>query len=236
MQMFNSPYSSCLNCLREVLKKEGLHALYRSYITQLTMNVPFHVIHIMTYEKLQQEMNSKREYNPKVHMIAGGLAGGIASAVTTPLDCIKTVINTQESSTLSYIQKNSINGLIPAFRTIKAIKGYSGFFRGMRARVLFQMPGTAISWSVYELFKNILSINNLQESTEGNDLEKDGVISLQGFHSSDDTISSIGSATNKTVERLKQLQIPSTLATASCSPMDNKLFKDTTIISQSNRI
>uniref|UniRef100_A0A182T591 Mitoferrin n=1 Tax=Anopheles maculatus TaxID=74869 RepID=A0A182T591_9DIPT len=32
-----------------------------------------------------------------------------------------------------------------------------GFFKGMQARVLYQMPATAICWSTYEFFKYILS-------------------------------------------------------------------------------
>lgn len=32
-----------------------------------------------------------------VHVVAGGAAGAVASAFTTPLDVIKTLLNTQET-------------------------------------------------------------------------------------------------------------------------------------------
>lgn len=34
--------------------------------------------------------------------------------------------------------------------------GIMGFFKGMQARILYQMPATAICWSTYEFFKFIL--------------------------------------------------------------------------------
>lgn len=42
-------------------------------------------------------MNKERKYSPGIHMLAGGAAGGVASAVTTPLDVVKTLLNTQET-------------------------------------------------------------------------------------------------------------------------------------------
>lgn len=49
----------------------------------------------MTYEVAQNITNPSREYNPSMHMVSGALAGGIAAAITTPLDVCKTLLNTQ---------------------------------------------------------------------------------------------------------------------------------------------
>lgn len=46
--------------------------------------------------------------------------------------------------------------MVSAFKAVYRIGGPSGYFRGMRARVLYQMPSTAICWSTYEFFKFIL--------------------------------------------------------------------------------
>ncbi|XP_071382695.1 mitoferrin-2 isoform X2 [Centroberyx affinis] len=156
MQMYNSPYRGVLDCVRAVWQKEGAAAFYRSYTTQLTMNIPFQALHFMTYEYLQELLNPHRQYNPSSHMVSGALAGAIAAAATTPLDVCKTLLNTQESLTLSSLSPGAhrrISGLAHAFRTVYRLGGLQGFFKGVQARVIYQMPSTAISWSVYEFFK-----------------------------------------------------------------------------------
>ncbi|KAK6059706.1 putative mitoferrin-1 [Cooperia oncophora] len=97
MQMQFSPYGSSLECVRCIYRREGMAAFYRSYTTQLIMAVPFQSIHFMTYEFWQQILNPKHQYDPKSHLIAGGFAGGLAAMITTPLDCVKTVLNTQQT-------------------------------------------------------------------------------------------------------------------------------------------
>lgn len=97
LQMYNSQYRSVLQCMSHVYKQEGLRAFYRSYNTQLVMNLPYQAIHFSTYEFIQNRLNKDGKYNPPVHMVAGGVAGATAAAVTTPLDVVKTLLNTQET-------------------------------------------------------------------------------------------------------------------------------------------
>ncbi|KAH9362988.1 mitochondrial iron transporter mitoferrin [Haemaphysalis longicornis] len=164
MQMYNSQFKRCSDCFLHVWHHEGARAFYRSYTTQLSMNIPFQCVHFVTYEFMQVTTNKRRTYNPMAHMVSGAVAGAFAAAVTTPLDVCKTLLNTQETSLLKTTHQPQISGLINAATTIYSCCGFKGYFRGLHARVLFQMPGTAISWSVYEFFKAHLNQRNPRES------------------------------------------------------------------------
>ncbi|XP_045904120.1 mitoferrin-2-like isoform X2 [Micropterus dolomieu] len=190
MQMFNSPYRGVLDCMGSLLRHEGPAAFYRSYTTQLTMNVPFQAFHFMTYEYLQELLNPHRQYNPSSHVVSGALAGALAAAVTTPLDVCKTLLNTQEAQAIHVIQAEAataagavgaatasapvsrhISGLGEAFRTVYRTGGMPAFFKGVQARVIYQMPSTAISWSVYEFFKYIITKRQHERRLRG---DRDG--------------------------------------------------------------
>lgn len=157
MQMYNSPYHRVTDCVRAVWQNEGAGAFYRSYTTQLTMNVPFQAIHFMTYEFLQEHFNPQRRYNPSSHVLSGACAGAVAAAATTPLDVCKTLLNTQESLALNSNITGHITGMASAFRTVHQVGGVTAYFRGVQARVIYQIPSTAIAWSVYEFFKYLIT-------------------------------------------------------------------------------
>lgn len=166
MQMFNSPYKSVWQCVRTVQKTEGFGAFYRSYTTQLTMNVPFQAIHFITYEFMQERVNPHREYHPLSHVCSGAVAGAVAAAATTPLDVCKTLLNTQENTALSSLNiTGHLSGMANAFRTVYQLGGIAGYFRGVQARVIYQIPSTAIAWSVYEFFKYFLTKHKLEKRT-----------------------------------------------------------------------
>lgn len=157
VQMYNSPYHSSWHCLRSVIAADGVGVLYRAYFTQLLTNLPYQVTHFIAYEAGQDFMNQDRQYRPLTHMLSGAFAGGFASAVTNPLDVCKTVLNTQEQCALAVAPgQQKVRGLVGAARTVFATHGFAGFSRGLRARVVLQVPGAAISWSIYELFKALL--------------------------------------------------------------------------------
>ena len=160
MQMWGSPYQNTIQCARCVFRSEGVCAFYRSYTTQLMLNIPFQGTHFVVYELVQQTLNPHRKYSPVSHSFAGALAGGVAAAITTPLDVIKTVLNTQQTPSGANNELNcptTFRGILDAARNVFLHRGIRGFLAGMQARVLFQVPSTAIAWSVYEFFKFLLA-------------------------------------------------------------------------------
>ncbi|KAF3425612.1 hypothetical protein E2986_05165 [Frieseomelitta varia] len=174
LQMYNSPYRNVMTCITNIYQKEGAYAFYRSYTTQLTMNVPFQMIHFITYEIAQVFTNPDHMYNPIAHMMSGALAGAVAAAVTTPLDVCKTLLNTQ-----SGVQ---VQGMIDAIKTVYRYGGLRGYFRGLNARVLYQMPATTICWSTYEFFKYILH-EKQDDGYRGPEVDNDstsGINQIQG--------------------------------------------------------
>ncbi|XP_030622447.1 mitoferrin-1 [Chanos chanos] len=158
MQMYKSPYRGLWDCVVTVTRTEGVAAFYRSYSTQLTMNIPFQAVHFITYELMQEQLNPQRQYWPGSHIVSGAVAGAVSAAVTTPLDVCKTLLNTQENVALSSVQVSGhLSGMANALRTVYRLGGVPAFFKGVRARVIYQMPSTAIAWSVYEFFKYFLT-------------------------------------------------------------------------------
>jgi len=120
------------------------------------MNVPFVSLHFVVYESAQDLINPARQYNPLSHVVSGAAAGAIAAAATTPLDVCKTLLNTQTAHAAGTIGSNAgvvVNGLLQAVATVYRYRGIRGYFSGVTARMVFQTPATAISWSVYEFFK-----------------------------------------------------------------------------------
>ncbi|KAG9285899.1 hypothetical protein G9A89_013324 [Geosiphon pyriformis] len=155
MQVHGSIYRNVLECARSVYAHEGLAAFYISYPTTLTMTIPFQAAQFSSYEYFRKVLNPRGNYDPKTHVIAGGLAGAIAAAATTPLDVAKTLLQTRGDSSDPRIR--NCTGLMEAFRIIYEQNGVKGFMRGLKPRVLSHVPSTAICWSVYEYFKWFIS-------------------------------------------------------------------------------
>ncbi|KAK5070091.1 Fe(2+) transporter [Lithohypha guttulata] len=151
MQVHGSTYPTIWNCARTIFRTEGLSAFYVSYPTTLTMTVPFTAFQFMAYESFSKVMNPSKAYDPMTHCVAGGLAGAFAAGFTTPLDVIKTLLQTRGLSQDKEIR--GVSGLMGAARIIKREYGWSGFFRGWRPRIITTMPSTAICWSSYEMAK-----------------------------------------------------------------------------------
>lgn len=181
---FEKNYSSILRTIYHIYSKEGARAFYYSYPTTLMMTVPFHSTNFLVYEMSTGFLNPSNSYNPLAHCVAGGMAGGVASAITTPFDCIKTVLQTHnftkkiqhtmpplkvapalvydnplpQSRKLHHSSSaKNINNFFSAANYIYTNRGIGGFTIGMKARVVANIPATAISWTSYEMAKFYLN-------------------------------------------------------------------------------
>lgn len=68
------------------------------------------------------------------------MAGAVAATVSMPLDVCKTLLNTQTAEVRA-------TGMKDAIRLVYRYYGFPGFYRGLSARIVYQMPATAICWS-----------------------------------------------------------------------------------------
>ncbi len=158
MQVHNSPFKSVIKCGTTIFRTEGLSAFFVSYPTTLLLNIPFQMVQFPTYEFFRKKLlKSHGTYDPVSHIIAGGVAGGLASAVTTPIDVIKTTLQTRGLATLESDPLKRVNGMRDAIRFVYRERGLAGFGRGLGPRILTHMPATAICWTFYEYLKWFLS-------------------------------------------------------------------------------
>ena len=165
MQVHGSKFRSVPETFKTVYRTEGLGAFYVSYPTTLTMTVPFTAVQFSTYEFLKyvhsslpslelkliirvstplhrEKLNPSGVYSPLTHVTAGGIAGAVAAAVTTPLDVCKTLLQTRGTSDDAQIRK--ARGMGDAFRIIWERQGLKGFSRGLTPRILTNMPSNAL--------------------------------------------------------------------------------------------
>lgn len=158
MQTSARPYHSAFQAAGDVLRNEGVGALYRSFRTTVVMNVPFAATQFAVYESSKTWLggDAAREGDEglRTQVTAGALAGGVAAALTTPLDVVKTRLQ------LDVHRRYASNAVLPTMRAIAAQEGVATLWRGVLPRVLYNAPSAAVCWGIYESLKNILAGND----------------------------------------------------------------------------
>lgn len=150
----NSKSTSWSNFLYLVKNKSGegaIKGLYRGWNTTIMREIPFTIIQFPLYEWLKKQWkyydNSGDNLSLLKGAICGSIAGGIAAALTTPLDVIKTRI---------MLNKERI-GIIPLVKTLIKEEGYSVFLNGIGPRTCWISAGGAIFLGCYELVHTSLT-------------------------------------------------------------------------------
>ena len=129
---------------------------------QMLRDIPYAIITLVVYETLQRQRNARRvsQQHNKKHTAAdsksgsdfvlGGLAGGIGSWLTNPMDVIKTRVQTASTPTT-----------IPVcIQAVWREGGAPAFLRGSIPRLMHKVPANAFFFLFYELFQRLLGVEN----------------------------------------------------------------------------
>lgn len=176
-------YQNMSTAVRNVYRTEGVGALYRSFPVTLLSNLPYGMIMVSTNEWCKDYLQDQQVGYVLPHwqviMVSSSVGGLAASACTTPLDRIKTALQTQalqpvcakQAKNLSHnaatttktpencpYNNNTVKHMHwrDAARNIYRTEGMAGFWRGVTPRVLSHTPAVAISWTTYETAKQYL--------------------------------------------------------------------------------
>lgn len=147
-------HGSAVNILVNAYKSEGLFAgPYRGFGATILREIPFSFIQypLWEYMKLHWTEWTGLPLTFVSVAICGAVAGGIAAAVTTPLDVAKTRIMLAE--------RNGEKGpnAIHILRRIYSQNGYRGIFAGFAPRVLWITLGGAIFFGSYDLSTKVIN-------------------------------------------------------------------------------
>ena len=88
-----------------------------------------------------------------VQLTAGGAAGGLAAAATTPLDVVKTRLQLEGVGSAARYGSTAV---WPVLRKIAADEGGAALWAGLAPRVLFHVPAAAVCWGTYETCKRLM--------------------------------------------------------------------------------
>lgn len=141
-------FSGSWGAFRHILDNksgEGVfRGLYRGWRITVFREIPFTMIQFPLYEW----MKSKIDGGAVELSVCGSIAGGIAAAVTTPLDVLKTRVMLKEGAVR----------VTECAREVYHAGGWKGFFAGVGPRTMWISAGGAIFLGVYEAVSGALAV------------------------------------------------------------------------------
>ncbi|CEG64099.1 hypothetical protein RMATCC62417_01134 [Rhizopus microsporus] len=148
-------YKGLFDGLRRLYTEEGIRGLYRGMIPAL-FGVSHGAIQFMVYEEMKKRRNELRqqmgviasdELNAKLsqteYLVMAATSKTIAAVVTYPYQVLKSRLQDQAT-------KDTYKGVIDCAKKVVQAEGFLGFYKGLAPSVIRVLPGTCITFLVYE--------------------------------------------------------------------------------------
>lgn len=136
-------YKGLTDAVSTIIRTEGTPALFYGYKATLIRDLPFSALQFAFYEEFHAQAmryRGSRDIGLPLELATGAAAGGLAGVITTPLDVVKTRIQTQTTDKI----KSTVQGL----RLIVKNEGILRLFSGVGPRLVW----TSIQSSVMLVF------------------------------------------------------------------------------------
>ncbi|EDO17830.1 hypothetical protein Kpol_1043p20 [Vanderwaltozyma polyspora DSM 70294] len=162
-------YRNLRDAIKTIVKTEGFSTLFFGYKATLARDLPFSALQFAFYEKFRQLAFNIENKNIKEdalsitsEILTGASAGGLAGIITTPLDVVKTRVQTQQSykGELRVIDLNATtqskpstltNSMIQSLRTVYRTEGITGYFSGVGPRFIWTSVQSSIMLLLYQV-------------------------------------------------------------------------------------
>jgi solute carrier family 25 aspartate/glutamate transporter 12/13 len=132
-----------------IAKELGLRGMYTGLAATMFRDIPFNAIYFFLYALNKEKFKDKDgQLGPIRLLAAGAVAAGLAAAVDTPADCLKTRLQNGQ---------NKYNGLWDCYRKTIATEGHYALLKGVEIRVLIIAPLFAITFATYETLQRIFA-------------------------------------------------------------------------------
>ena len=110
-----------MHAVRNIIRFEGWSALFYGYKATLFRDLPFSALQFAFWEQEQKVARAyvgSRDIGLPLEVLTGASAGGMAGILTTPLDVVKTRIQTQHNPTASPVPLPSKPSSTPATHSV----------------------------------------------------------------------------------------------------------------------
>lgn len=137
--------------LRKIGQYEGVSGLWRGLGLTLIMSIPSNVVYFIGYEHLRDNMPFQSQI--LTPLISGSLARTISATVVSPLELIKTRLQSVSSTS----RHKALNDVIKGMRDMVKSQGILSLWRGLVLTLWRDVPFSGIYWMSVEAIKSRLS-------------------------------------------------------------------------------
>lgn len=149
-------YRGLTDAIKTITRTEGMGVFVYGYKETLFRDLPFSALQFAFYERFRQlaiYYNQSDQLSVPTELLTGAAAGGLAGTLTTPLDVVKTRIQTATPLEGADASKGSVAMLstTKALRTIYKQEGILGLFSGVGPRFIWTGVQSSIMLLLYQV-------------------------------------------------------------------------------------